>query len=251
MTIFVVSPTYLQAAYDESKKYNFDFQGYGSFRAACNGIVKVNQADLLGVAFLGVHLPSSRTKEYKAMVEFFNLIELMNANKKFVIATDDPVTPWVSLFKKYKNIRFVKAPDFDFMSDIVINKQVFGSILLDTSKPYTLHPVAEKVIDYKTPKLEYVPLFPDAQIQCVSHADILDTLERTLDHDAVYKRFDAEGAYLKSFRLYYIAGMLGDLDALIKSQGEIEKILVSQQDDTANWCALLSLKNYIEEKIHG
>ena len=41
-TLFVVSPCYLESLYHESKKYDFDLQGYGSFNMALNGLIKVN-----------------------------------------------------------------------------------------------------------------------------------------------------------------------------------------------------------------
>lgn len=250
MTIFVVSPTYLESVYNESKKYNFDLQGYGTFKRACRGLSLTNQADIIGFAFLGMHLPTKRSKDFQYMVQFFDLIELMNANKKFVIATDDTVAPWAKLFSKYKNIRFVKAPDYDFMSDIVINKQVFGSLLLDTSKPYFLHSSNEEPINFTAPKLEYVPLFSDAQIQCVSRAEVLDTVERTLLNDGVYQRFKTDKAYLSYFRMYYIAKLLHEEETIVTCKDAIDCILNEQQNDTANWCALLALRNYIEEITH-
>lgn len=247
MTIFVVSPMYLEAIYNESKKYNFDLQGYGSFKRACNGLLYSNQSDIIGFAFLGDHLPTKHSKDFQYMIQFFNLIELMQANKKFVISTDEPVTPWSSLFKKYKSIRFVKTPDYDFVSDVVINKQIFGSLLLDTSKPYTFSKPAEESFDFKAPKLEYVPLFSDAQIQCISTVEVLDTVERTLLNDSVYQRFKADKAYLGIFRKYYVAVLMHDFDTIEECKSKIDSILDEQQSDTSSWCALLALKNYIEE----
>lgn len=248
-TIFVISPNYLESIYHESKKYEFDLQGYGSFALAVKGLIKVNCSDLLGLAFVGLHLPPSRSKEFKSMIEFFDMVELMNANKKFVIASDDTVTPWMKVFKRYKHIRFVKAPDYDFLSDVVINKHVFGSILLDNAEPYVFTVKHVKSPSYETPHLEYVPLFPSTQVQCISKVDVLDTLERTRDNDEVYRRLKSENAYLQYFRLYYIAVLHGDKTAVLDTRNKIDAILDSIQNDTENWCNLLALKNYIEGNV--
>lgn len=248
-TLFVVSPCYLESIYHESKKYDFDLQGYGSFNMALNGLIKVNCSDILGFAFAGIHLPGSRTKEFKSMLQFFDSIELMHANKKFVIATDESVAPWSKIFKRYHDIRFVKVPSYDFMSDIIVNKQIFGSILLDNADPYVFERKANHQIDFDAPRLEYVPLFSDAQIQCVSKVDILDTLERTLDNDAVFRRFKGEKADLQYFRMYYIALLMQNKNAILDARNHIDEILDACQEDTSSWCALLAVKNYMEGNI--
>lgn len=249
-TIFVVSPTYLEAIFEESKKYNFDLQGYGSFKLACDGIIKTNCSDIVGFAFVGTHLPYSKSKDFKFMLEFFSMINLFPSSKKFVIATDSGASSWQKVFSKYSNIRFFAAQPYDFMSDIVINKSVFGSILLDASKPYELKPRKSEPFDWVSPKLEYVPLFSDAQIQCASSVETLDTLERTLDNDAVYLRFKNDSAYLKSFRFYFIALKLHDQDAIAQGLLEVNSILEEQSNDTSTWCALIALKDYIERNAY-
>lgn len=248
--IFVISPCYLEAIYNESKKYDFDLQGYGSFKKGVEGLTLSNSVDILGFAFVGMHLPTSHSKEFKEMLRFFDLIELMNANKKFVIASDESVVPWSKVFARYKNIRFVKTPEYDFISDIIINKHVFGSILLDNADAYELIPKEVTLTEFTVSRLEYVPLFAGTQLQCVGKVEVLDTLDRTLDFDEVYKRFKTEGAYLQVFRKYYIAKKMHNEDACNLCTVEIEKILENQQSNTENWCALVALKDYIEENYN-
>lgn len=249
-SIIVISPHYLDAVYEESQKYDFRLFGYGTFACAKQGLLKVNCSDILGFAFVGTHLPISRSKEFKHMLEFFHMCDLLNADKKFVIVTDEDSSPWTKIFKKYKNLRFFGCSGYDFMSDIIINKNVFGSILLDSMEPYEFGNKKQDVISWHTPHLSYVPLFPDTQIQCTAPIEFLGTMERTLSNDAIYQRFKTEGAYLQSFRLYYIALTLKNSDEIQRSLSEIEQIL-DRQDDTGSFCSLYALKNYMEEIADG
>ena len=51
-TIFMISPSFLDAAFTEAKKYDFVLQGYGSFEMGIQGLVKINVIDLLGIVLL-------------------------------------------------------------------------------------------------------------------------------------------------------------------------------------------------------
>lgn len=245
-TIFVVSPWYLNSIYKEAQKYSFDLQGYGTFKSAISGITKVNACDLLGLAFVGKHLPESKNKGFKDMLDFFQLCDLMASNKKFIIATEVPIAPWLPVFKKYKHIRFIEPSAYDVMSDVVINKQVFGSILLDNSKAYLMGIPQQETPMYDSPRIEYVPLFADALIQCVRKVEILDTTERTLDNDDTYRRFRSDKSFLQYFRAYYVSILTEDLDSVSQICETITAILEEQEANTEVWCSLLALKNFIE-----
>lgn len=247
-TIFVVSPCYLESAYKEALKYDFVMQGYGTFEAALHGILKVNAADIIGFAYLGRALPAKGSHERKAMISFLQICELMEADKKFVFAVDNGVSSNDFQFSKFKQLRFFAAPHYDFMSDVVINQQVFGSLLLDNYTPYKFQNEKEDTIPFVSPKLEYVPLFSDALIQCISNTEKLDTLERTLDLDSVYRRFKSEKSDLQYFRKYYVAKLFSDYAALDECRGIIDDILTKYETDPENWCALSALKRYVEDK---
>lgn len=247
-TIFVVSPCYLEAMYKESSKYNFNFQGYGSFALANEGLMRINKAELLGFAFVGIHLPLKHTKEYRNMKEFFKMCELMHANKKFIVATDEPVDAYSKLFKEYEHIRFIKAKSYDFLSDIVINQSVFGSILIDNGTPYQLKQKQLGFPEYSTPQLQYIPLFTDAQMSCLSDVECLDTLFRTLQNDAVYKRFVNEDSDLQYFRKYMICRMHGNSDDAEDCRAKISQIIADEEaKDAASWCTLQAMQSRIEE----
>lgn len=246
-TVFVVSPCYLESLYEESKKFGFNFQGYGSFTLANSGIMKINKAELLGFAFVGLHLPRPKTKEYQQMIQFFDLCELMQSDKKFIIITEESLDPWAKIFKKYKHIRFMQAPQHDYLSDIAVNQHIFGSILLDNVDVYHLKPDELQSLQYDTPRLQYIPLFTDAQLACVSKVDLLDTAERTMQNDEVYQRFAKEGSYLKSFREYLILRGFGDSAEIANCLEEILEIIEKEEGNAANWCVLQAMLSYMKE----
>ena len=76
-TIVIISPDYLTAVYEESKKYSFLIQGYGSFKQAIDGLLKVNSNELMGVGYLGYSLPlvDSNEKIWKSFYSY--VISLM------------------------------------------------------------------------------------------------------------------------------------------------------------------------------
>ena len=74
--IFVISPVYLEALYEEAKPFDFRLQGYGNFTDACEGLLYTNVKDIIGYAYVADNLPKDLSieqwEEVKAnLIDFF------------------------------------------------------------------------------------------------------------------------------------------------------------------------------------
>lgn len=193
-TIFVISPQYLNVTYTESKKYSLAIHGYGSFRRACSGLLKTNVLDILGFAFIGNALPESDSEEFECMKKFLRKVNLLQANKKFVFVVLDGITLSNEYLRSLSYVRFFVAQNMQCMSDTVINKNVFGSLLLDKYKPYQRIPDADSFSpnEFTIPTMHVEPLISDYVLQCIKDPYSFSSIDDALKNDEIYNAyFDA------------------------------------------------------------
>lgn len=188
--VFVISPDFLESILKESEKYSFEIQGYGNFKTACKRLMCVNATDLLGFVYLSKTPCKVGSEEYKSMLEFLHLCDLAEMNKKFLIMSQASLTDFSSLASKYKSIRFALLQNIEFVTDNVLNKDVFGSILLDNYEPYKFSKEKPVVLgDYSCPRLEWKGLLPPALFEVEEKVHPLEELEDTLENDVVMMKY--------------------------------------------------------------
>lgn len=246
--IFVVSPVYLEAVLTESKKYSFDLQGYGTFRRAVKGLVTLNAADCLGFAFVGESLPKKGSSEYKEMLDFYNRCNMMGASKKVVLIANSMPQGCLKVFRQFSNLRFVAAGSFDFMTDTLINKNLFGSILLDNYEPYALKKHApERKREFVCDTLKYSPVVNAATTDCIRPFEKLETLQLTLENDPVYQGYRRTGSSMLAMRKYFITKSFTDdcTSELSAAQQSVEML----RGDVPAWCLAMCMLKMIKE--HG
>lgn len=245
-TIFVVSPEYLSAVFAESKKYDFQLQGYGSFRSAVKGIVRVNAQDLLGIAFLGETLPRTGSGEYANMLECFRMCDLMQSDKKAVLIVRSGVAGAAKDLKQFRNVRVYEVSGYDVVSDTLINRSLFGSILLDSYEPYRIK--KEKTGSFGqvlNPKLECRPVVGEQLLSCISEVDVLDTLKHTVEYDNVYNTLKDMGSELELYRMLYIKKVLGV--GCDYEESAITTLLQRYQHEGSRfWPIMLAMFEYIK-----
>lgn len=188
--VFMISPDFLSSAFKEAEKYSFELQGYGNFEMACKRLAYVNAADLLGFVYICKTPNGVGTKEYKAMLEFFHLCDLIGADKKFLMVSQGSFSDYLSDLRKFKHVRFALLQNVEFITDTLLNRDVFGSILLDNYEPYIFK--KEKPIslgDYTCPTLEWKGIVPPALFDVEEKVRPLENLEDTLENDLVMQRY--------------------------------------------------------------
>lgn len=235
-TIIVISPCYLNAAFQEVKGFSFGMQGYGNFAQAKQRIIRNNSLDVLGFAFLGDTLPRKGSTEFKNMEEFLKECNLMVPAKKFVIVTKGDIPGYcIKLFKQCSNIRFFSHTGFEFVTDAIIRENVFGSLLMDNYEPYRLRVESTSQLSaFVCPTSSISPIINDYVLNCLSNVTVLDNVHRTIIHDKVYADYKECNSPLARIRELYIRREFGeDISTELKA---LYESLSSDAQDTTSWC---------------
>lgn len=189
-TIFVVSPMYLEIIIRESKRFSFDLQGYGSFELAKKGLLKVNATDLIGYGFISDSMPNIETAEYNNMLEFLNLCNLMGKRKFVVITRNALQGRYVGVLKQFSNLEFYVSSGNEYITDSLINTNVFGSLLMTVREPYKLKPDEKQSIkEFVCPTMHLVPAVNNFMLQCLDPISKLESIEQTKEYDSIYQDY--------------------------------------------------------------
>lgn len=188
--IYVVSPDYLESIFQESEKYSFEIQGYGSFTAASKGLIYTNAADVLGFAYMTERFPLPGSSNYRAFMEFAKMCCLMDADKKFVIVTKSFPKGAGKQLAELKALRFTVYVEKDLVTDITINRNLFGSILLDNYEPYCFKEEGSSIAgDYGCTVLKIPEVVPPYLFEVFEPIHLLGTEEDSISSDTVVMRY--------------------------------------------------------------
>lgn len=189
-TIIVISPDYLESCFKEAQDFSFCMQGYGNFEMANNRLMYTNAQDILGFAYVCEEMPKSGSKKYKQMLKFFDNCNLMQANLKFVIVTQGNIGSVLKDLKQFKFLRFAYKESVEYITDTVLRRDVFGSILIDVYNPYEEIPTEVKdFTGFDCPRLSFRPIVPDTLFLVASTVRRLDTLKETIDNDVILLKY--------------------------------------------------------------
>lgn len=203
-TVFVVSPNYLECILLEAKKYSFYLQGYGNSTSAAKGLLRVNAKDILGLAYVADRLPIYGTSEYKSLMKLVQLCDLLGINKRFIFVTVGNMTNLSGFTKGHRNLKFSYLSEIGYVSDITINRDIFGTILLDNFEPYLLHEDAKtkgEVHKFEIPCLNYSPIVNSYLIQCLEPVNKYAGLDIIVSEDKIYNKFINSNKPLANLRL--------------------------------------------------
>lgn len=234
-SILVISPNYLHAVYNEIDKYSFHLQGYGSFKAACNGLIRINSSEIVGVAYLAEKLPDIDTEEHQYAEQFLNLYDLLGEKKIILFVCDDGIQSLSKTIQKLKNVEVFCAPIDGVVTDTVINKVMIGNLLLSISEPYKLKEESHQKLDSSSDfLLRYTPTIDSFVLDCLKPIDKLSDPQKTLENDAVYHMYvDAGNSLFSLIRKKKINDAFCIQDARLNNM--IEGMLNNVQDDEL-WC---------------
>ena len=206
-SIFMISPDYLEVCYNEIKKYECTLQGYGNFESGLRGLLKTNVSDILGYVFLSQALPKDR----EIFHEFLYRCNLCGGDKKFLIALLDTTGLSEINFSLYPNLRFGYIAITEVITNVTINRDIFGSILLDNFEPYKFTDTEQAIPDLqKNYRLQYKPLFSSYILDCLQRVHLMDTLDETLLGDKVLYKYKKDNSILAAFREHYIKTYFSD-----------------------------------------
>ena len=207
--IFVVSPHYLEAIYNESTEFDFELVGYGNFNNAMNGLRYVNVNDILGFAYVADTLP----KKIENLYKFLNTCNLICRYKKKLFlfcCHDQKGLKQLNLVDKYRNLEFKNVLDDDIITDVTIRRDIFGTILINNYQPYFFKGRPAKPALGTIPTLEYSFLFTKQTLSVLSSVNKLKDSKNTLYFDKVYSDLATNYPLLAHMRRRLILSMFSE-----------------------------------------
>lgn len=237
--IFAISPDYLEPLYSEAKKYDFCLQGYGAAISAKKGLLKTNIADILGFIYVAEEL----LDEPEELISFLDTINMLSRGnkRKIIFAIQHSKGLSMILHKaNLNNLDVVLLNNFEVVTDTVINKQLYGSILLDNFEPYELIKTKKETKGLQSKVLQYRPLFSDYVLRCLSSVDKALTFEDTCENDTILQEYYEDKSDLAKIREAKIKKMFGlDFD-----RQEILDIL-EKRKEAEEYCMVRALVSKI------
>lgn len=218
--IFVISPTYLESLYKEALKYDFKLQGYGNVTNALKGLFKTNVSDIIGFAYVNTRLPTNLAHLKYFMSLCGMCCEYSGKPKKFMFALHD-FEGITDLFDRdFGNLDFSYLT-LETMTDVEINRGIFGSILKNNYNPYELGLRKEDVNSYETtpdnltkndllalhdsfPVLSFHHAINPYYLQVFNSYNRLGSLDETVNQDEIYQDFSLYNKRLAELRRIYI-----------------------------------------------
>ena len=99
----------------------------------------------------------------------------------------------------------------EVVTDKVLNRDIFGTILLQNYEPYTFAEEDSVVPSvFNVERLQYRPIFSNYVLQCLSKVNISDSFEKTVAYDEVYRNYSKDNELLAEIRKFYIETFFHD-----------------------------------------
>lgn len=239
MTLFVISPDYLDAMIAETKKYSFTLQGYGNVEDARLGLRKTNLGEILGFIYFGKNLPKD-TEVLKRFVRLLNLA-CKDTRKKFLFVGSDVGGIASILPTEYRNNLDVEVfSDYPYVTDTMINRELIGNILLANYSPYKMDEKPDDSLPLfsGTPRLKYEPIFPSYLLRFFEGVQKRRDSASTILYDQHLKELDEKDACLAMLRRLQIRFSFGEMDFELQS-----KIIqmIEQVEDAKDYCCKKAL----------
>lgn len=206
-SIFMISPDFLEVSYKEALKYDFTLQGYGNFVDGKNGLLKINRQDLLGFVYFATSLPEN----LEELMDFLHYCDLMGNNSMFLFALLNTKGLSAINLAEFSNLCFVYLGIEEVVTDKVLNRDIFGTILLQNYEPYTFEEEKPEVPSvFSVERLQYRPIFSNYVLQCLSKVNLSDSFEKTVAYDEVYRNYSKDNELLAEIRKFYIETFFHD-----------------------------------------
>lgn len=239
-SIFMISPDFLEVSYKEALKYDFTLQGYGNFVDGKNGLLKINRQDLLGFVYFATSLPEN----LEELMDFLHYCDLMGNNSMFLFALLNTKGLSAINLTEFSNLCFAYLGIEEVVTDKVLNRDIFGTILLQNYEPYTFEEEKSEVPSvFSVERLQYRPIFSNYVLQCLSKVNLSDSFEKTVAYDEVYQNYSKDNELLAEIRKFYIETFFHDS---IDNSYLFE--LIDQEDGSLNYGMYKALINLVSKE---
>ena len=227
--MYVVSPEYLMPIVEQSKDYSFKVKGFSDCTRAYNNLAGTNQANILGYILVYEEVPDNSTD----LVEFINFVNLIGTKYNIVLVAFRDTDGFEQLmdFLELDNITFMYYNDFEVLTDLVIRRNLFGSILVRKFRPYRDIDEPLNLVTTYNQNSNIVPVLPKDILVILSPIIKYDSSQHTIDNDVVVESY--KGSIICYLRINRIKRMFDeevDFDGMmsrINNTEGIDKVLYS------------------------
>lgn len=243
IVIFAVSPHYLEALYNEALQFDFSLQGYGNVQDALCGLQYTNFQEIIGFLYLDDTIPN----DAESLDHFLSIINKVASGREvtflFALKSKGSINQKLHL-DDYENLKIRYINRIDDVTDLLIRRELFGSLLLEKFEPYQFYEEDNVPPTKEIFKLEFKPLFSDNLLEIMDSYEKKRTSEETLKHDSIYRKllkFSEIGAGLRKFRI--LRSLQEDttvLEAALKKQ-------IDLLEDPTEFCNYNALFNLMKE----
>ena len=228
-TNFAVSSGLIEPLYDNAQKYDFSLQAYGNFDLACKKLVYVNSSDLIGIAVVDEVIEDE--KGFDKFLGYCDCIQgavvLVACNRKYVVP---------SVINSHKT-RILCVNDIEVFTDLVINRDVYGALLLEKFEPYKIRRKEEVQGTWGVATLSYTPLFSKYVLK-ITELPNIESIELGADADKIYNELVDVDPILANLRKIYLQHWENKIDSSFE-ESTLEKILTIEDEKT--FCSFMSL----------
>lgn len=227
--MYVVSPEYLMPIVEQSKDYSFKVKGFSDCTRAYNNLAGTNQANILGYILVYEEVPDNSTD----LVEFINFVNLIGTKDTIVLVAFRDIDGFEQLmdFLELDNITFMYYNDFEVLTDLVIRRNLFGSILVRKFRPYRDIDEPLNLVTTYNQNSNIVPVLPKDILVILSPIIKYDNSQHTIDNDVVVESYkDSIICYLRINRIKRMFDEEVDFDGMmsrINNMEGIDKVLYS------------------------
>ena len=243
--IYCVSDCYLRALVAESKPYSFEVKACCSLEEGLNQLKYLNLSEIRGFVIL-IEEITNDDKYFYNLVDLINSINLIGSGQPVVLAICNS-DGYQSLdgYLETDNISLFLVDDIDFMTDIVIRRDIYGTIIKETSSPYVSKSKAKNVYDGQEEfsSSNVKPLFRENIQRLVEPVVVAPNINRAIENDDVLLSISEDDDIPYFLRLEQINKAYN----VVKDTSEMFKTLLTKVTDRYEKTIYISIYNLIKE----
>lgn len=185
--VYCVSDCYLRALVAESKPYSFEVKACCSLEDGLSQLRYLNLAEIRGFVILLEEVPRDDDGFYD-LVDLINAINLIGNGCVVVLAIcNSEGYDTLEDYIETDNISLFLVDDIDFMTDLVIKREIYGTIIKETSEPYVTKLSSKKpdTLYEEFHSSNVNPLFRENIQRLVEPVVVAPNVNRAIDTDDV------------------------------------------------------------------
>lgn len=218
--IYCITNCYVRALIHEVQNYeSFLLKCYCSVAEGIRNLKYTNMSEILGFIILLDNVGET-DEDFFDLVDLINSINLESSNTTVVLALRDS-TGYEDLEEEIElnNIKLYLIDGIEMMTDTIIKRDLFGTILREEYNPYLDNKV-KKIVEFTEPVTSSVsPIFPPSIEKLITPVVVAPNLRLALENDEVFNSIhegDDVAYFLRSEQINKIYGNFEDRSEMLE-----------------------------------